>query len=245
MKLEILYSHIQKFLISQEIHNVYEIHLSPQPVIRPIDVEPEIRKSRVIFITGLGTGYNNQIDDFFWRNGVTPEIRYHNHLNTLTVPAGYNDVLKLENNFRGRILRWGEDFNWNYNEDQFDSAFLKSFFRLIISKVDNDFFSRHDIAPTFFSPGFSTAGFSDFKGGVEGLIKYINQGRFINKSPADPDFDFIKIFVANGKGAKYHSLIVNGAIELNVNSIFAEIDKQSEDIFIQTFYNSIKNSWKI
>lgn len=245
MKRTTVLRHVRKFLISQNIESTFEVRILPQPLGRAEAVE--ITKRRLLFVTGLQRNDQQRLTDFMADHNVAAECFHHRNLDAFDVnPDEVTDEFSLENNFRGRVLRAGEDFNWNYSEAQFDSAFLKSIFRLILSKVNDDYFGRHDIAPIFFNPGHSTAGFPDFLGAVQGMVKYLNHGRRVGRTPADPDFDYINVFVSNQVDAARASRYIRlgGFTELRVRELFARIDESSEAETVNWLYGNVNRAWR-
>lgn len=124
-----------------------------------------------------------------------PELQFYENLDELGkstfLPLNLN---KLENNWRGRLFR--ADATSLSDETRIRKSLLESTWRVIITRdSEENFYVRHDIYPAFYLPGFSVAGFPQFKDSLASSIDAIirNDGRLVDK-----DFDTIKFF---GKGA--------------------------------------------
>ncbi|MBK7889302.1 MAG: hypothetical protein IPJ84_00170 [Bdellovibrionales bacterium] len=156
---------------------------------------------------------------------------------------------RLETNWRGRVLRFGAgadaDFDFNSPADVFERMFLKSYFRLIISKVNGDYFGKHDISPIFFSPGSSTAGFEDFKYAVDGVVKFVTRGAGTPWCPADPDFDYLKAFVSRDRGVPYQNIRLANKDEISIRDLFEMVKDRGVDAIVNQFYQEIQPSFGV
>jgi hypothetical protein len=231
---------MKKFFEAQQIQSAFEIRIDPQTT--PYGL---IEKRRSVFITQLPQADQHQLLDLLDRNDIADrEIRFYANLNDLE----HSDLIdresfEIENNWRGRILRFGQDFNWQIDEAEFQRVMLKSFFRLILSRVNGEYFGKHDIAPVFYNPGQSTAGFDDFRGPVEGVVKFINRGREYGRCPADPYFDVLRVFVTIGMGQAYQQLNINQQPEILVGNLFTRIDNYGENPTSEWLYQQINQAW--
>lgn len=75
-------------------------------------------------------------------------------------------------NWRGRLLKW-ESLAQLDTAEQFEINVLASFWRFIVTKKDDEYFARYDISPSYFNPGHSTPGFSNFIERTYQFLKYL------------------------------------------------------------------------
>ncbi len=205
-----------------------------------------INKNRSIFIVDVPTDFENDIREFLEFNGLLQvEYRYYPELSALEKSdLIVGNEFNSQYNWRGRVLKFQDDFDLNTAGDTFFKVFLKSYFRLILTLVNGEYFGRHDVAPSFYTPSYSIAGHPDFLGPVENLVSFVSRARGNEFGPVDPYFDFIKVFVSNGKGQKYHQLKLSGHDEIDIRSVFAVIDSQNVAAANSWLYDLIDHSWK-
>ncbi|MGE3756969.1 MAG: hypothetical protein AB7H97_04395 [Pseudobdellovibrionaceae bacterium] len=204
----------------------------------------DIMKRRSILFVGLEENRRDELVTFLQNNGLDADLTtvdYHGSLDSL---ANQNNRIlitdtKIENNWRGRVLRFPEDFTFQTNGDDFERLFLRSYFRLIISRVNGEFFGKHDISPQFYSPGSSTAGFEDFRSSVESSIKFVIRGRDTEWRTADPHFDFFKVFISLGEGQAYLNVNIFNQAQVSVQEIFHLIDQDQVGGVTDQIYNAI------
>jgi len=99
--------------------------------------------------------------------------RYSNKSDLVSSDLISVDQLNLTNNWRGRLIKWSKLSSIS-GRDDFEKTILKSYWRLIVTKNSDDFFTRHEITPYYYSPGYSTAGFDSFKSGIDSFLKFLD-----------------------------------------------------------------------
>lgn len=148
---------------------------------------------------------------------------------------------ELSLNWRGRFYKW-EDLISCKNKEEFDEKVLASYWRLIITKKDDDYFTRHEISPTYYNPGHSTGGLKDFKDGIESFLKYLFRLR--EQWQLDPKFDRIVIFARLEPTKNFTRCLpafFNGKNYISFEDLQKEIDSSSKSNIIDQIYTSIKN----
>ena len=214
----------KKFLESQNVTNCFELIVDQNEFDgRPVD------KRRTVYILGLNHNQNNELAEFLQNSGINAvngeNLVFYENIGLLgeenePIPLSDNSI---ENTWRGRILRFGEHFDFNDNVEAVETNFLKSYFRLIITRVGTEYFGKHDISPTLYHPGSNTAGFEDFKYAIDGILKFLYRGVGERWCPADPHFDYVKTFISLGMNEAYIPVDTLGQNEILVNDLFQEI----------------------
>jgi hypothetical protein len=160
----------------------------------------ESTKSRLMYILGyedetlqtlrpmieaaiLGQGYECEFD---FKQSMYDFVRKYSLSNRPSIEA----------NWRGRLFYY-RDLEQDQNKSDF---LLKSVWRIIVTQdAAGKFFTRHDINPVFWSPGFSIAGQDTFADEVSRILESLQSRR---KLLLDEENDFIKVFAKrNGLGA--------------------------------------------
>ncbi len=240
MKRSVLLASLRKFFEEKGVLSSFEIRINSQNL-----KLGHITKPRSLFITGLQQNHDEQLSQLMKGHGINDfDHRFYMTLDELEQSTLIDrESSSLENNWRGRILRFGQDFTWDLDDQKFVSVFLKSYFRLIISKVNGSYFGHHDIAPVFNNPGHSTAGSDDFRSAIDSMVKFVTNGREYNRCHADPDFDYLKVFTSTGTGQSYNFINLDGNPEIQISSLFNRIDTSQESKAVDWIYNAILTSF--
>ncbi len=192
---------IEDFLKKQHKSGCFEVFIQPQEV-----NGRQLSKKRSIIVTDLASSEAENLGVFLSSNGLdlnrtdinfypSPEIFRQN----LIIPP---DNFDLENSWRGRVMRFGHEFNFTMSPSDFEKRFLYSYFRLIVKQQEENYFCKHDITPLFFSAPSGTVGLPDFQNGIEMFIKFlgdISPGNVAPQSHVDIDFDYLRVFVAGAR----------------------------------------------
>lgn len=94
----------------------------------------------------------------------------------------------LESNWRGRLFYF-RDLQGAENRTEF---LLKSYWRLIVTQdVEGKFYTRHDLHPVFWSPGFSIAGQETFADEVERILLGLQNRRNLL---IDDSNDYLRVY---------------------------------------------------
>lgn len=117
-------------------------------------------------------------------------ILYQSHDDMMTRSLVPLSDSGLENNWRGRLYHYASlDLA---NPEELRRQLLQSTWRISVRKRNADFFTRHDITPTIWQPGYSAAGMSTFEDGVRSSINYLLRQR---PNPViDYEFDRVRCF---------------------------------------------------
>lgn len=153
-----------------------------------------------------------------------------------------NDT-SLTFNWRGRLWKW-DDLQGVANQDEFREKVFASYWRFIVTKRNNEYFSRFEISPSFYTPGHSTAGMEDFRKGITNFIEFLESKREINQ--ADLNFDRIVFFSRqepNRQFGRCNPNFFNGANFLSLNDFLVSIANQGQDEIVNQIHNSITQSF--
>lgn len=155
---------------------------------------PQIKHQRLMVLTGVqnpqdvATLCNNR--DLLMDVHSYPDLQSYENNYSFT-PVDVDPTY----NWRGRVLRFGTDFDLNTSQVDFEKTFLKSYWRFILTQRENQFYANHDLTPVFYHPGSSTVGQDSPLPGVMAFLKYIyidystqTPGRF------DPDYDYVVLY---------------------------------------------------
>ncbi|MBX2995340.1 MAG: hypothetical protein KF681_10965 [Bdellovibrionaceae bacterium] len=229
-----------KFLQSNNISSGFEIMVDPQNF-----HDKEIRKRRSVVVVGLSLDREDDLRDFLMRKGLSLDQTFVDPFLSLEALRGSNRIDKmesrLETNWRGRVLRFGPgaDMNFDSDDETFERMFLKSYFRLIISRVRGEYFGKHDISPIFYSPGSSTAGFEDFRYAVESVVKFVIRGAGTEWCPSDLDFDYLKAFISRERGQAYQHVHLLNQGEIPVGELVNRVNDGGKDLVVDQMYNEL------
>lgn len=147
----------------------------------------------------------------------------------------------LENNWRGRILRNGIDFDPQTPPERLKGLLLDSLWRLIITKHDSHYFSKYNLHPVFYYPGDSVGGVDNFELGVNQFVEYV-----LKSKKLDPDFDQVVFFALNRHfeetGSSYLVLSPFGNERIRLANFLQRLRKNKEEA-INALCNSYQRFW--
>lgn len=243
MKRETVLKVVNRFLTQNDLNGqLFEILINPQE--RPNGFPP-ITKRRSVFIVNLND-YAAFADFCAHRHLTIADHQIYQNPGAILTSRLINlNDNSIENNWRGRILRFGQtgDFTLETAQPQFEQIFLKSFWRLIISYVGNEYFGKHDIVPLFYHPGSSVGGSEDFMYAVEGIAKFLDRGRAYGRPVADPDYDYVKVFGIVGQKGRAANVPILGNAEMSTAAFLNQINQLGVDAWTDNFYQEIDQNW--
>jgi hypothetical protein len=198
-----------------------------------------IWKNRSVFVTGISKDRFTRLTYEVQETGFQCDLKHYKDPYELDqsdlLPRENN---RIENNWRGRILRYGKDFDFENIHEKFNQVFLQSYFRLMINRHAGDFFSRFDIVPLFYSPGYSAAGSKEFRIGIKNFIEYID--RPPQYSPVDPNFDFIRVFYGRENSKRYEIVKIFNSPEVQLGWLLEKIRELGPEGVVESIHRSIK-----
>lgn len=151
-------------------------------------------KSRLLYVRGVNEPDGEvvrSISEQIPEEDFTIEVDLQEKKNFIRKYALSNRP-SLDANWRGRLFD-AEEFARSDNKRDF---LLKSYWRIIINRDDTGrYYTRHDIYPCFWNPGFSVPGENDFKDTVANILSGFNKRR---EFLIDERYDYLKIFVKTG-----------------------------------------------
>lgn len=164
--------------------------------------------------------------------GYRAHYDFRENANNFLDKYNINKKINIESNWRGRLFNV-TDFMKANNKKNF---LMKSYWRIIVVKDNNNnFYTRHDIYPVFWSPGFSVAGEKDFKESVANILGQL--GHQMDYS-MDTQYDYLKVFAMNQAKIKQLQVVkISNKDELkitkdfNFNSYKDEIIKNLNEYF--------------
>jgi len=236
MRRSFLLKQVADFLVKSGYQSCFEITIfSPNSL-----SGKELTKSRLIYVVGLDENNRDGLKDLFSRNSIENlGIDFHSNIDSLLTSTRFLiEESRLEINWRGRIVRFNQDFDFQISSEDFEKKFLKSYIRFIVTRVDGDYFGKHDISPVLYAIGASTAGFNDFRGSLESYIKFVNRA-FGEWNPIDPDMDYAKVYIADGAKARYRDVEVLGKKEISIAQLKIAIESSGLDFITNSIYDSI------
>lgn len=169
-------------------------------------------KSRSVFITGMVD--QNASDVVFGEI----ERLIGDHAPFYTVQHWFsNDIADLmqnelvphssnrfENNWRSRLMTT-QQLNIDDEETLVLERLMQSTWRIVITQGPQlDYFVRHDIFPTLWDPGYSIAGFSEYRNQIHSSLEALLVER--PRRRLDLEFDVIKCF-AKGPGQNHFTQV--------------------------------------
>ncbi|WP_413560419.1 hypothetical protein [Bdellovibrio sp. HCB209] len=236
---------IRSFLEKQGKNSCFEITVFPQEI-----NGKQIIRRRSIIVVDLPANKSTELGQFLWMNGLSEQgtsIQFYQDLDSLVTNSQIAlDDMSLDNNWRGRVLRFDTDFNFQETYLDFEKKFLRSYFRFIISKYNENYFSKYDITPTFISPGTSTPGFPDFENATEDFVRYLENSSIRANAfagIADADFDFIRIFISKGQGRPFESVSLWNQQIISLNIIYNYILQFGPDKIVSEMNDSITSAF--
>ena len=202
MKREIVLKSVYDFLVKENlVDGLCEVHIPEQA-----RNDGDIRTPRSIFFTGIDS--IDELEEFLVRNELEYSITSYDDLKSLKESSFIDrSSVDLSNNWRGRIIRYGNDFDYTISKDEFNSKFLVSYWRLIVTRADGNFFTKHNLQPVYYYPGDSNAGHSTYDGGVKNFVNYLIKA---TESPhprnrvLDPFYDYVILFAVEKDGNPYN-----------------------------------------
>lgn len=129
----------------------------------------------------------------------------------------------LENNWRSRMYKISDVVDLD-NQALIDK-FLKSSWRLFIRQKDNDYFTRHDIVPILWNPGYSIAGSKKYESSIKHSISFLTRIR--PQSILDFDFDVIRCFGMKNDGSSFETV---GNSTFNPDELLNDTDQITQNI---------------
>ena len=162
-----------------------------------------------------------QYEMVFLHHGTVEKPKF----DTSQIPLSLN---RLENNFRCRLLRFGQmDFR---SSEEFSKFIMRSTWRVLITKREEEFFVRRDIYPTLWHPGSSIAGIEQYSKALDRELRILTDAGMV-----DNFSDVIKCF-ANSTGEQFRE-IDNGEVnvsilETNFDAIFTRLDRSYRDFWV-------------
>lgn len=117
------------------------------------------------------------------------EYSQHNNIDETIQGVENFDNSVSENNWRGRLFLQRHLEN-KIGQELIDFLF-KSYWRILVKRNNGEFFTRHDVVPYFWSPGFSIGGKDDYESEV---LNQLDLFRIDRLNRIDHQFDVIKVF---------------------------------------------------
>lgn len=249
MKRSTILNWVSKFLIDNNIDGqLIELFIPEQ-----MRSQGYLKNPRSIFISGVS-------DVAALRRFLSSKelmyklIEYHTIEDIKTSTFIDRESSDLTNNWRGRILRQGIDFDLNIPQNEFEKKFLYSYWRLIITRADNNFFSKQNVTPVFYYPGDSTGGHEFFDGGIKNFVDFLSKAS-TNPHPQnrviDPLYDYVILFAVEKGGNPYNIIYPysNALPNLDDRKLrlkeFLEKYNSDPEGFVQTIINKYKSNWNL
>lgn len=215
---------------------VYELYIHPGNL-------SEVSVGRTMLVEGASS--EKAIVDIFSKYHSTLIegnciSRYDNPDSILASELIAPNARDLSLNWRGRFYKW-EDLNISGSKVDFDEKVLASYWRLIITRKDDDYFTRYEISPTYYNPGHSTAGQKDFRGGINSFLKFLLSLR--ERWQVDPRFDRIVVFARVEPTKNFTRCtpdFFNGENYINFEGLKAELNNIGEAGVVDQIYDSIR-----
>ena len=238
MKRREIQNQICKFLEEQGIEGlIWEFFVTKYK--EPGDTAYNLLQKRRSFIT---TGFlKEQIEDVrkFISSmfGICDEqlSQSRNEFRNSSLFDRLSDVYE-ECNWRGRIFKFGASFDTE-KTDRVTELCVKSQWRLVITKIDNNFVCHKELVPSYLFSSELLLPNPDLKDGLRDFLEIIADPKNI-----DAKYDFVQVFAAKARNLPYRTVkcFKNNQEEIRADSLSEEY-KQDKEGTTNDLYRKINN----
>lgn len=229
--LKFLANHFQRSTIG---YPIFEVYLGPRQ-------SKKISVSRTVMIGGDTT--TEKIIRIFGHHHVIVDIgcvaEYKNGDELIESRLISRSSSGPEINWRGRLLKWSD--LENINAGQFEEKVFSSYWRLLVTRRDADYFTRFEMSPSYYSPGHSTPGFPNYKKQIAEFVRYLKSLR--DGFQVDPDCDRVVIFGRKEPEKKFSRCLpafFGGSNFISYKDLEAQI-RQNEDLVVDQIYDAVQS----